>query len=228
MTAGGNGRSAASLPAACRRLIGMYDVDGWWPARTRFEVMVGAVLVQNTRWVNVAAAIRALRRARYLRPGAISTSKPAYLAGLIRPAGCQTIKVRRLQAMARWVERAGGLRSLAALDTGELRAELLSVHGIGRETADAILCFGFDRAQFVADKYARNWVARMGLASSREASNYEACREYVEYGLRGTDIGLRDLHAAIVVHAQSICTMRPRCADCRLRPTCHYAQRGDR
>jgi len=226
MSVCGGGSAEASLQSACRRLIGMYHVEGWWPARTRFEVLVGAVLVQNTRWVNVAAAIRTLRRARSLSPGVIATSKPADLAALIRPAGCQTVKARRLRAMAEWVEGAGGLRSLSALDTGKLHSELPTVHGVGHETADAILCFGFGRPRFVADKYARSWIARMGLAPPRETADYEACRNYVEQGLRGTTVDLGDLHAAIVLHAQSICSARPSCADCPLGGTCRHAQSG--
>lgn len=206
----------------------MYDVDGWWPARTRFEVMVGAVLVQNTRWVNVAAAIGALRRERCLNSQTISTLKPAQLARLIRPAGCQTVKARRLQALSAWVERAGGLRRLSAIDTDQLRSELLGVHGIGHETADAILCFAFDRPRFVADKYARNWIGRMGLAVPRQLGGYEACRKFVEGGLIRSTVKLRDLHAAIVMHAQSICTARPACDDCRLRVTCQFALNRNR
>jgi len=228
MSSRGQRRARAPLPAACDRLIGMYDVAGWWPARTRFEVLVGAVLVQNTRWANVATAIRALRRADSLNHEILSTLKPADLAAVIRPAGCQTVKAQRLQAMARWVEGAGGLRSLSALDTDQLRSELLGVHGIGYETADAILCFGFGRPRFVADKYARSWVARMGLASSRQVAGYEACREYVEHELRGTDIDMADLHAAIVLHAQATCGARPACAGCSFRQTCRHAQSGQR
>jgi len=212
-----------SLPGASRRLLGMYDVDGWWPARTRFEVMLGAILVQNTRWPNAAAALRALRRERRLTPASISTLESAYLSELIRPAGCQSVKASRLQALAAWVERAGGLRSLEALDTDRLRTELLAVHGIGHETADAILCFGFGRPRFVADKYARRWLDRMGLAvSPLQTRAYEPCRKFVEQRLRGTNIDLGELHAAIVLHAQSICRARPNCESCDLRRDCRF------
>lgn len=216
----------SSLSDACARLLSMYDVDGWWPARSRFEVMVGAVLVQNTRWSNVTAAIGALRRARCLRPESISTLKPADLADLISSAGCQSVKARRLQAMAAWIERAGGLRRLATLDTDKLRAELLGVHGIGHETADAMLCFAFGRPCFVADRYARHWLGRMGVAPPLELHEYESCRAFVERGLQQhVSIGLADLHAAIVLHAKAVCTRNPSCGECGLQTNCEFARR---
>jgi len=200
----------------------MYDVRGWWPARSRFEVMVGAVLVQNTRWDNVAAAIGALRTRRCMSATTIAAIPPAELAAIIRPAGCQSIKARRLLAMAEWVLAAGGLRKLSGIDTPALRTGLLNVHGIGPETADAILCFGFSRRQFVADAYSRRWLARMGFA---DASTYETCQAYVETGLRRSKIDYANLHAAIVMHAQQSCAVRPDCERCPLRCDCRYGTR---
>ena len=214
--------AALTLPVASRRLIGMYEVRGWWPARSCFEVMVGAVLVQNTRWPNVAAALRSLRAAGCLSPGKISTLESADLSTLIRPAGCQTVKARRLQALCDWLTHAGGLRTLARLDDDALRSALLSVHGIGYETADAILCFGFDRPRFVADKYARQWIGRMGLAVADEVAGYERCRTYVERELRRSRIDLAHLHAAIVLHAQAVCRKQPHCSACTLRQDCAF------
>jgi endonuclease-3 related protein len=214
-----------TLATACRQLLGMYDVREWWPARSRFEVMVGAVLVQNTRWGNVAKAIRILRGRRCMSPTAIAATPPADLAAIIRPAGCQSVKARRLRAMAEWVQAVGGLRKLPRLDTPTLRAGLLSVHGIGPETADAILCFGFSRRQFVADAYARRWLERMGLVSAAAIRTYEARRHYVESTLQRSNIDYADLHAAIVLHAQERCTVRPECERCGLRRTCRYGAR---
>lgn len=215
-------RQVAPLIAACRRLIDIYEVDGWWPARTRFEVMVGAVLVQNTRWANVAAAMRALRGAGALNAGVISTLDPADLAALIRPAGCQSVKTRRLQAMAAWAGGVGNLRRLAGIETVRLRHALLGVHGIGYETADAILCYAFDRQQFIADKYARTWLGRMGCVPQSVLRSYEACRNHVEGELHCERIDLPALHAAIVLHGQAICGPQPACTQCALRDQCGY------
>ncbi len=215
-------RGAVRLEAACLSLVSRYPVKGWWPARSRFEVMVGAVLVQNTRWVNVDRAIRSLRRAGCLTSDAIAKSKPAYLISLIRSAGCQGVKVRRLQALAVWIEASGGLRKLASKDTDALRRDLLGVHGIGPETADAMLCFGFGRRIFIADRYARRWLERMGLLSTDELANYERCRRAVERRLNGPATNFADIHAAIVLHGQSVCGREPDCARCFIRAQCRY------
>ena len=226
MTRRAGSHYSVSLIAACRRLIATYDVVGWWPARSRFEVMVGAVLVQNTRWPNAAAAIRALRCAGALHPRVISALEPADLMVLIRPAGCQSVKTRRLQALAAWAGDVGNLRRFAAFDTVRLRRALLGVHGIGYETADAILCFAFDRPQFIADKYARTWFGRMGCVPQSVLGSYEACRRYVERELAGQGIDLFDLHAAIVLHGQVQCRLQPLCAQCVLRDECGYVCEG--
>lgn len=220
--------SDPALRNGCRRLLGMYDVRGWWPARSRFEIMVGAVLVQNTRWDNVSAAIRNLRRHGCMNAAGIATRPAPELAALIRPAGCQSVKVRRLQALAEWVTLGGGLRKLAALDTDVLRRGLLAVHGVGPETADAILCFAFGRRRFVADAYARRWLERMGFPVRAPISAYEDCRSYVEAGLSRSRIHFGDLHAAIVLHGQETCAVEPCCSRCRLQRDCAYgAGRGN-
>jgi endonuclease-3 related protein len=215
---------AGRLAVACRTLVGAYPVDNWWPSRSRFEVMVGAVLVQNTRWANVAAAIRALRKARALRPAGISSMRVDRLQNLIRPAGCQSIKARRLKSLANWVTRAGGLRRLSAQETGRLRAALLGVHGIGPETADAILCFAFNRPVFVADRYSHRWLTRMDLVVAEDLNNYERCRETVETRLNGASIDCSDLHAAIVMHGQSVCGSEPDCRVCPVRSVCPQSE----
>jgi len=206
-------------------LVSIYDVRGWWPARSRFEVMVGAVLVQNTRWENVVVAIRALRGRRCMNPTAISAIPLAELTAVIRPAGCQSVKARRLHALAEWVQATGGLRHLSGLDTPNLRVGLLSVHGIGPETADAILCFGFARRQFVADAYARRWLERMGFVDAAASDRYEVCRDVVDVRLRRSRLDFGDLHAAIVLHAQVQCTARPGCESCGVRQDCRYGLR---
>jgi len=211
---------ARRLEASCRDLIGRYDVADWWPARSRFEVLVGAVLVQNTRWPNVSAAIRELRRTGYLAARRLRVIDAALLQELIRPAGCQRVKARRLIHLATWIDAAGGLNALEGLSTPELRSGLLGVHGIGNETADAILGFGFQRRVFIADRYARTWLMRMGLVPDAEPRNYESCRGTVESALIGSTLCLNDLHAAIVLHGQAHCGRRPRCPGCPLTASC--------
>lgn len=210
------------LGAACQSLVGAYPVQNWWPSRSRFEVMAGAVLVQNTRWTGVAAVLRALRRERALNPRAIAAMPTGRLVRLIRPAGCQSIKAGRLQSLANWIVRCGGLRRIGKQDTLSLREALLGVHGIGPETADAILCFGFDREVFIADQYARRWLNRMELTFSPHMKSYERCRRDVEVCLDGASLSFSELHAAIVMHGQSVCAAEPACARCPVYAQCAF------
>jgi endonuclease III related protein len=212
--------SQLSFESVCAQLINTYTVKNWWPAESCFEVLVGAVLVQNTRWTNVEKAITCLREQQCLDPENLSHINPTDLQNLIRSAGCQSVKARRLMAIASWVVASGGLELLETLTTTEMRDALLNVHGIGEETADAILCFGFARRVFIADKYARTWLLRMGLVSESAARRYSSCRQFAESALAGTDVCMQDLHAAIVVHVQSVCHREPKCCKCTLKDMC--------
>ena len=212
--------SVAHFVAACRRLIDEQDVRHWWPARSRFEVMVGAILVQNTRWINVEKAIAALKNQHTLEPRTIATLAPADLQHAVRSSGCQSIKARRLRAMAGWLVKAGGIDALQPLPTETLRARMLGVEGIGDETADAILCFALSRPVFIADRYARDWLTRLGCWQGRGAGDYRACRTWAERRLSGSGLSMQSLHAAIVLHGQRTCRRQPDCDICRQRPWC--------
>jgi len=214
---------ADRLARASRTLLARYATANWWPSRSRFEVMVGAVLVQNTRWANVHRAIVALRAKGLLQPGPMTAASVRYLTEVIRPAGCQTVKAVRLSHLAHGVAEAGGMRQLGRLPTPALRGRLQGWHGVGEETADAILLFGFSRPVFIADAYARRWLARMGLfAAGSAASAYRRCRHHVEGLLRWSTADYQALHAAIVMHGQQHCATRVRCNACCSAEQCRY------
>lgn len=209
------------LAAACRALIDHYPTRNWWPARSRFEVMVGAVLVQNTRWLNAARAIEALRAAALLQPAAMAEASAETLARWIRPAGCQRIKARRLLALAIGIQQSGGLRALAQLEDQALRARLLRWHGIGEETADAILLYGFKRPAFLSDGYARRWLSRMGIFEAGAGPRaYGRCRQFMAQELVLDVSDAQALHAAVVLHGQQHCGARPRCEGCCVANYC--------
>jgi endonuclease-3 related protein len=212
------------LRQICEDVIAEYAATDWWPAASSFEVMIGAVLVQNTRWVNVERALVRLREHLALSPAAIAAMTPAQLTELIRSAGCQTVKSRRLIALSRWLISAGGLENLRSRRTEALRAELLAVHGIGAETADAILCFALNRPVFIADGYARRLFARLGVLASGTAADYENCRAAVQSALRWPARKQQRLHGAIVRLSQTVCRRAPVCAACGLRQRCAYAR----
>ena len=185
--------------------------------------MVGAVLTQNTAWVNVEKSIARLREAQCLDVKAILALSPAQLADLIRPSGYYNVKQKRLRALCQWYWEQGPLQRLKRRDTGELREELLSVHGVGPETADDILLYALGRPVFVVDAYTRRVFSRLGLVSSRVG--YEELRRLFERELPRDAKLYNEYHARIVLHGKRICLARdPHCRDCRLQSRCVYGQ----
>lgn len=202
-----------------------YGAQHWWPGETPFEVMVGAVLTQNTAWSNVEKAIDNLKAHHALDPVAIIHTHAASLAAWLKPSGYFNIKTRRLKNFCAWYLAAGGLAALQQLATPALRKALLSVNGVGRETADDILLYAFQRPVFVIDAYTRRLFARLQLIAGEES--YEELRHYFEQGLGATvdNVGLfNEYHALIVAHAKSVCRKKPQCAACCLRRRCPLGQ----
>jgi len=212
------------LLAVYRRLLVAHGPQHWWPGDSAFEIMVGAVLTQNTAWSNVEKAIANLKRAGALMPEAIAAAPHRRLAAWLRPSGYFNIKARRLRAFCEWFLACGGRRRLARLPTTALREELLNVHGVGPETADDILLYAFRRPVFVIDAYTRRLFQRLGLIEGSE--DYETLREWFEKTL-GPDVPLfNEYHALIVAHAKDICRPRPRCERCGLSASCPSGKPG--
>jgi endonuclease-3 related protein len=182
--------------------------------------MVGAVLTQNTAWVNVEKAIANLRRVNLLSPQAIIDTRSTRLAKLIRPSGYFNVKTKRLRALCHWVIDQGGIENIGSVSTRELRAALLQVHGVGPETADDILLYAFCRPVFVIDTFTRRIFARLGMITGTE--DYEALRESFELAL-GEDTSLyNEYHALIARHAKNTCRKKPLCQGCCLARVCLY------
>jgi endonuclease-3 related protein len=189
----------------------------WWPAETDEEVVIGAVLTQNTAWSNVEKALENLRRAGKLSLAALDRARPATVARLIRPSGYYNLKARRLKSVARFfVERCNG-RGLASLRDEEpeaLREALLGVYGVGPETADSILLYALGMPVFVIDAYTRRILERHGLA--RPQAPYEELRALFETNLP-TDVALyNEYHALIVALGHRWCRPKPQCEECPL------------
>lgn len=200
------------------RLFDRYGDLGWWPGDSPFEIMVGAVLTQNTAWSNVEKALDRLKAAGALSCKAILALPENRLAELIRPSGYFNIKADRLRQLCRFLERAGGETALATLDTKALRHAVLAVKGVGPETCDDILLYAFDRPVFVIDAYTRRLLKRYGLAAGDES--YEVLRAGFEQAL-GPDVPLyQHFHGLIVEHAKLACAVRPRCDGCCLARCC--------
>lgn len=212
------GRAALTLREVYRRLHDAYGPQHWWPGDSRFEIMVGAVLTQNTAWTNVERAIANLKRARALVPEAIVAAPHARLARWLKPSGYFNIKARRLKSMCRWLIAQGGVRALARMNTHDLRAALIRVHGIGPETADDIVLYAFHRPVFVIDAYTRRIFARLGLIKGDEG--YEHLRHGFEHDLDPDVAMFNEYHALIVKHGKDVCRKRPRCSVCCLAAVC--------
>jgi endonuclease-3 related protein len=202
-------------------LFGHYGPQHWWPGDTPFEIMVGAILTQNTAWSNVERAIGNLVAKNKLQPRAIIKARHDHLANWLRPSGYFNIKARRLKSFCRWYVGAGEYAGLDRLETAALRAALLGVKGIGPETADDILLYAFGRPVFVIDAYTRRLFARLGLFTGTE--DYDTLRLGFERVL-GPDVDLfNEYHALIVRHAKEVCRVKPDCQRCVLATACPQA-----
>lgn len=190
----------------------------WWPSRSRFETIVGAILTQNTSWANAAKAIEALRRRKLLHPQRLVAVPRAKLARTIASARFQNVKARRLGNFLAWFDETyqSSLKRMFAARLDRLRAELLTVNGIGPETADSILLYAGGMPTFVVDAYTRRILSRHGLV--RADATYDEMKEVFETRLE-PDVNLyNEFHALIVAVGSRFCKTKPRCEQCPLRP----------
>jgi len=210
------------LDQVFRRLLRRHGPQHWWPADSRFEVMVGAVLVQNTRWRGAERAIENLTPEERAEPRALLAMLPDTLADAIRPAGYFRVKARRLRNLAVWLLECGGVDALHGWETDALCSGLLTVNGIGRETADAIVQYAFERPRFVVDAYARRLLHRLGWIRGDEC--YLEVQRVMEFAIHGRPVDPGELHALIVRHGQCHCRSRPVCPECPIQTCCPAAE----
>jgi endonuclease-3 related protein len=221
------GRSRFHARVTRRSLLGVYHRlrqahghAGWWPGATPFEVCLGAILTQNTAWVNVEKALTALRRHGLLSFETLASASAAQIAPLIRSAGYFNVKARRLREFLDFLGReyCGHVELMRDEAPDQLRRKLLAVHGIGRETADSIALYAADQPLFVVDAYTRRIGARLGWLRGDE--KYDEIQSWFMARLP-RDVGLfNDYHAQIVLLGKSVCRPRPHCAVCPLRGIC--------
>jgi len=222
----------ASLPILPKYYDALFQAHGeqhWWPGQTPFEVIVGAILVQNTNWQNAARAIANLRRAKLLTPAALETVPQAKLARLIRSSGYFRQKARKLKAFVNFLrtEHRGSLTHMFRTPTANLREQLLSIHGIGPETADSILLYAGNHPVFVVDAYTRRILQRHGLATGKES--YEEIRGLFEKSLPNDPQLFNEFHALIVHTGKNFCRTRaPLCSQCALRALLPHPVEGSR
>ena len=205
-------------------LFAHFGPQHWWPGQTRFEIIIGAILTQNTNWSNVQKAITQLKASNVLAPDRLRDMEPDRLAQLIRPAGYFRVKAKRIGHYLDWLfaRFAGDLDRVAKLNTYSLREELLSISGIGPETADSMLLYAFNRPIFVVDTYTARVAVRHGLIEP--PFDYHQLQDLFESNLPQDAKLYNEYHALIVAIGKEFCKPTARCEPCPLNALPHTAE----
>ncbi|MBN1506487.1 MAG: endonuclease III domain-containing protein [Sedimentisphaerales bacterium] len=208
-------------------LLEFFGPQHWWPGETPFEVTVGAILTQNTSWSNVERAIANLKTADCLDAARLHQIDAAELEKLIRPAGYFRIKAKRLKNFIDWLctNYGGDLRNLEDVSTTRLREELLSISGVGPETADSILLYALDRPVFVVDTYTARVMVRHGLIGPDEL-DYPQLQDLFMSNLDPDAALFNEFHALLVMTGKDYCKPNPRCTPCPLDKLPHTTDGG--
>jgi endonuclease-3 related protein len=213
-------KRGSGLHEVFERLYRYYGPRHWWPAETPFEVCVGAILTQNTAWINVEKAIAELKKAEVLAPEALHRLEAERLAGLIRSSGYFNVKSRRLKGFVSWLfdSHGGSLETMFSAEWREVRRELLKVPGIGPETCDSILLYAGGKPTFVVDAYTRRLFQRLGLVPA--TAGYDETRRIFMEALPAEVPLFNEYHALIVEQCKRFCRSRPACNGCPLQADC--------
>ena len=219
-----NVSTGAVLREIYKRLWSAYGPQHWWPAETPTEVVVGAILAQNTAWKNVERAIDDLKAADCLTWEALREVTDERLTDLIRTAGTYRLKAARLKTFVHtlWEDHGGLLDSLLQGDLDRARRRLLAIHGIGLETADSILLYAAERPTFVVDAYTKRILRRHRLIDD---DDYETVRCLFQRAIAPEPRVYNEYHALLVAVGKHHCRARARCEGCPLEPMPHDASR---
>ena len=210
-----------------KRLYRAYGPQCWWPADGPFEMMVGAILTQNTAWRNVEKAIENLKVAGVLCPEGLRDLLEPDLARLIYPSGHYNVKAKKLKAFARYVGDTyqDDLDVMASVPLSVLRDELLTVYGIGEETADDILLYALSKPVFVVDAFTKRLFYRLGVTN--KIGKYREYQGLFERSLRPSAALFGEYHALIVHHTKHVCRkIQPLCGSCPLLRICPLGRRN--
>ncbi len=207
-----------------KTLLNHFGEQHWWPAEGDFEVIVGAILTQNTAWKNVEVAIEGLKDAGLLSPEGLREVDLPALESHLRPTGYFRIKARRLKDFMQFLfdEHDGKLESLFSGDVKNIRKELLQVKGIGEETADSILLYAGHMPSFVVDAYTKRVFSRLGGFEINDKTPYHKVKALFEENLPRDVKLFKEYHALIVRLAKEHCNTVPKCGGCPLAALCGY------
>ena len=204
------------------QLINRYGPQHWWPADEPFEVIVGAILTQSAAWTNVERAIANLKAAKALSPKALRQLSLSEIARLVHPCGYYNAKALKLKSFAYWLGEKynDDLHKLFANATDHLRQQLLSIHGIGQETADSIILYAANQPMFVIDAYTRRIISRIGLTPDR--NSYSAYQSLFMNNLPADVSLFNEYHALLVYLGKKVCRKQPLCQQCCLNDICQF------
>jgi len=203
-----------------KKLLKHFGKQYWWPAETRFEVIIGAFLTQQTNWKNVEIAIKNLKDKELLDPNSLSTAPLSHIEMLIRQSGFYKQKTRRIINFSQYliVKHDGSLANLFSGPLEQIRKELLTIEGIGSETADSILLYAADRLSFPIDAYTIRLCERLGI----EDVQYKKLKEFFESSIpRDLEI-YKELHALIDMLGKTYCKTKPLCSTCPIKSKCDF------
>ena len=208
--------SRRELMQLYRRLYRYYGEFHWWPGESPLEISVGAILTQNTAWTNVEKAITRLKEARSLSVASLGRMSHGRLARLIKAAGYFNVKARRLKNFISFLQERydGSLRKMFHRETGHLREELLSVNGVGPETADSILLYAGGKPSFVIDAYTKRILSRHGVMPYEKS--YDEFQKLFVKRLPRNGTLYNQYHAMFVNVGKDFCRKQPLCTSCPL------------
>ncbi|MCG2825513.1 MAG: endonuclease III domain-containing protein [Thermoplasmatales archaeon] len=202
-----------------KKLLKHFGRQHWWPAETRFEVIVGAILTQNTSWKNVEKAIKNLKKEKMLNCKKIANMDIKKLEKMVQPSGFYKQKAERLKRFCKYLDESydSDLNKFFNRDTNVIRNELLSLNGIGNETADSILLYAGEKPIFVIDAYTKRMCERTGIVNAKK---YDELQSFFEKNLPKNIEMYKEFHALIVELGKNFCRKKPGCDGCPLKNTC--------
>jgi endonuclease-3 related protein len=209
--------SKTILAILFQRLLEVYGPRHWWPARTRFEVIVGAILTQNVSWKNAKVAVYKLKKSGLLSPSSLLSVSPVEIAINIKSSRFYNQKAQKLINFCNYLKDKHNLslNKMFSNEVGVLRKELLKIKGIGKETADSILLYAGNKLSFVVDAYTKRFLFRYGLLG--EMSSYDEIRMFFMSNVPMSLYIYKEFHALIVQHCYSICKLVPDCSSCEIK-----------
>ncbi len=213
--------NAATIRGIYECLLAAYGPQHWWPADTPTEMVIGAILTQNTAWTNVERAIQNLRQAGCLTLAALRRTPDEKLARLIQPSGTYRVKAARLRAFVEhvWGHFDGSLDAMLTGELGVVRRRLLGIHGIGPETADCILLYAGGHPSFVVDAYTKRILRRHFLIAP--TAGYDEIRDLFHAALTPDPVVFNEYHALLVAVGKDHCRAKAVCEDCPLEHLPH-------